>query len=290
MTRKINLSLFVSWLVGFLALFIIVASSAQAGRYELEKGKGVEVCEAYGKSLASPPSATGYLRASHPSFPELSGFSKPKLERLDWQKRGGLMGKVDNFLWERDANPAHYLSEAQRRDWRGTPAQWARARPGYDDYRSHKVSVNYELTRLDIDNDGTVDNVYVDQPAPPYGRLLLVLNADQTDLDYEKTKLVMVHPSRKEQGLGITRPVKKGDWGISPDAISRGYTLVEDSLHYAHYDLFRYKDKVYFDLWWSRHPDYKGKWDEEVGRLRVYTIDQQQTHEVCSYRFDSQAK
>lgn len=285
------------------AALLLTTAPVLAGQYVLEKGKGVEVCEAYQKNLNAmipygysaeaarklqgtvDPAGMGYLRASHPNFPESAGFSRAKLERLvEFNPPPQALLKIDNFLWERDANPAYYMTEAQRRDWRGTPKQWEQVRPAYDDNRNRRLSVGHRVTRMDIDNDGALDNVYIDQPGS--GSALLVLNADLSDVDREKTRLVTVHPSRKEQGAGLTRPVKKGDWGIPPIDIKRGYTFTEDSLHDAYYDLFRYKDKTYFDLWWSGHPDFKGKRDIEVGRLRVYTIEQKQTREVCVYRFD----
>ena len=80
--------------------------------------------------------------------------------------------------------------------------------------------------------------------------------------------------------------MKPGDWGVSPRKAIPGLARTEDSLHHAHYGVFFFKKRAYFDLWWSNHPDYQGKSDVEAGRLHVYKAEQNQTDEVCTYRFD----
>ena len=57
------------------------------------------------------------------------------------------------------------------------------------------------VAHIDIDNDGNQDTVYLSESAT--SKLFVVLNKDETDLDYDKTERAQGHPSRKIQGLGI---------------------------------------------------------------------------------------
>ena len=95
----------------------------------------------------------------------------------------------------------------------------------------------------------------------------------------------MPHPPFKQMGLGVFRPVKKGDWGVPPLFVERGFKPVEDAMSDAHYDVFLYKEITYIDQWWSSHPDFKGKSDTVAGRLRVYQPTPTGTAEICTYRF-----
>ena len=96
----------------------------------------------------------------------------------------------------------------------------------------------------------------------------------------------MPHPARKAQGLGEFRPLA-GRENVPYHPLKKfGRTAVEDSLHEARYDVFQYKKKAYFGLWWSSHPDYKGELDFLVGGpLHVYMIENGQTRETCTYRY-----
>jgi hypothetical protein len=62
--------------LALLALSVFVATPALAGRYELIKGKGVEVCEAYGENLNSFNPSTPML-CERPVNPDFKNFAKP---------------------------------------------------------------------------------------------------------------------------------------------------------------------------------------------------------------------
>lgn len=259
------------------ALFALAAVPAVAGRYELVKGKGVEMCEAYEKNLNSFKPGLPF-RGARPINPEFKDFSKPDL------KPGSFPAdKIYRLLWERDVNPIYYFPVTEWSKWRGTPEQYTRAWESFREGR-RRGQFGDKIGLVDIDNDGNPDTIYLDQRVE-VGALLLVLNTDRSDLDYDKTKFVMQHPSRKEQGLGELRPLEKDAPDYHPDK-KFGFTPVEDALYGAAYDVFRYKNKTYFDLWWTRHPDYQGKLDFQVGKpLRVFMIENNKTREICTYKF-----
>ena len=86
----------------FIFMVAAVASTtftypAHAGRYELIKGRGVEVCEAYEKNLNSlrNPWPMNCEREVSQKFKE---FSKPKWQRVDAIKNFALVWTVDEFL------------------------------------------------------------------------------------------------------------------------------------------------------------------------------------------------
>ena len=124
-------------------LFIVVTVAsavftypAHAGRYELIKGKGMEVCESYAKNLNS-------FKPVHPMIcereinPEMKDFQKPEWKEIDaWENRP-LVRKINRFLG---------LGMAE--DWEDS-LKW--------DIEHRQLVVH--LSQIDIDNDGQRENV-----------------------------------------------------------------------------------------------------------------------------------
>ncbi|MBI3898345.1 MAG: hypothetical protein HY308_08610 [Gammaproteobacteria bacterium] len=199
-------------LIFFMLLSTMFASAAYAGRYELEKGKGLEVCEAYERNLnlSKPQTPRTCQRDIHSEL----GFTRP-----DWQRFFGPVSRIpssshvnehiDRFLWERDANPAGYSILSQ---WKGTKRQRRQAWENYNAERNRGLWPNHRLyAEIDIDNNGETEPVYYEHDcAGSYGSLLLVLMEDYSDINYKKTALVMPHPSRKEAGWGDIRKLRPG--------------------------------------------------------------------------------
>lgn len=270
------------------ALFALAAAPAIAGRYEIVKGKGVKVCEAYERNLNSFKPRSPF-RCDRPVSPDLKDFSKPVFKgSYDLIVPGAgtrsypVVKKVERFLWERDANPVYNFRDGMSK-WRGTPEQYEQTWRHFLSQRERQYMDRWKIAEIDIDNDGTPDTVYRDGQCPT-GTLLLVVNKDMTDIDRARTQLVMPHPSRKTQGLGEYRKLTPGERAAAPER--GGYTEVEDALHGASYDVFQYKNKTYFDLWWIQHPDYQGKLDFQVGKpLRVLAIENNRTREICTYKY-----
>src|SRR6266581_7586105 len=83
--------------VAIATLLLLAVPVAHGGRYELVKGKGVEVCEAYARNLNSFQLHEPMLcdRLVNPRFKELR---KPKWEPLNFDKNLGLIVTVDKLL------------------------------------------------------------------------------------------------------------------------------------------------------------------------------------------------
>ncbi len=276
-------------------LLLLAPASGWAARYVLEEGHGVAVCEAYEKNLNSfAPKVP--MTCNRPVNKETLGFDEPAWDKVEG---GGLTTKgvpiytlnelIGEFLWKRDANPVYQFGITKWPEWQGTPKQ---LKVAHDAYMRERSSRDVMLTwrrvdEFDIDNDGVPEPVWFEQPCgSSFGAFLVVLTPDHKAIDRVKTERVMPHPPFKDRSRrGVFRSVKQGDWGIPPSDIKRGYGPAEDAIHGLYYDLFFYQGRTYFDQWWAQHPDFKGRSDVEVGRLRVFEATPQATRQLCSYRF-----
>lgn len=201
----------------FLFSVVAVASvafipSAHAGRYELMRGKGVEVCEAYEKNLNSFSLGIPMI-CERQINPEMKGFQRPEWKELDALENREMVKNIELFL---DNHP------------RGNPkddlAQW-------EDGIKDRVKIHHlkiEVAQVDIDNDGKADNVvkYYDGSCPMtrhYGTPLLVINQEKS-IDI-RTASLMQNP-KSAAGHTLT-----GIWAGTM------------------YDAFIYKDMAYFDRW-----------------------------------------
>lgn len=198
-------------LVGFIFVF---PSLVFAGEYMLEKGKGVEVCEAYGKNLNSFPLHNKYTMACERKVnPKFTKFKKPEWKELDIWKNREFLKKVERFLDFSD--PDKNLQE-------------------WEKHLKDRINVlgatTINTSQIDINNDGKKENVikYSSGDCPGgnyYGVALLVLNDDENEIDIEKTKPLLQNP----------RHAKYRD-------LSEGWDGTM-------YDIFIYKNKTYFDRW-----------------------------------------
>jgi len=265
------------------------SSPAKAGGYEIVKGKGVEVCEAYKENLNSfKPVIPMYCeRLVNPS---MTNFKKPQWKQLDVFKQSNVIKKIDLFFWRRDANPVYYFPVEEWKTWKGTNKQYAQAFKGYKADRNGRGFIGHYVSKLDINNDGVNEQVYLDNTCSSgaYGVLMLVLNDSQTEIDISKSQHVLQHSNRKEAGLGEFQPLLPGSSTGSPFTKLFGYNFnkVPDSLHHAFYDVFQFKKKTYFDLWWRKHHGLKGKPDNIAEQLQVFMTENNITKEICRYKFN----
>ncbi len=261
----------------------LAAQSGVRKNYELLVGKGTEICEEYEKNLNSfPEDTTRFWRRINPAF---KGFSKPVWNDMSPGER--ILFKIDDFVWQRDANPAYYVNKSY---WGGTKKEFIQAKKAFKE-DSQRVYWNRQIARIDIDNDGILENVVAANFSGGGGLLLFVVNDDLSDIDYAKTKLVMRHPGRKE--LGILRTYPPGEWKLPSSIGSSEDTIVEDSLHAAYYGVFTYKGKTYFDLWWeapiSESKDgLHSRLNFQDSRLRVFFAEKKHVKEICTYRLITQ--
>jgi hypothetical protein len=194
-----------------------------------------------------------------------------------------ILPKIDDFVWQRDANPAYFVGKTS---WRGNQKDWVRARKDFgEDPARFPPSIN--ITKIDINNDGIAEKV-IAQRFYGNGALLFVVNDDVSDLDYEKTRLLFRHQGRKE--LGILRPYLSEEWKLPPSVGSQENTIVDDSLHSASYGIFSYEGKIYFDLWWdspviSIQNGHISDLNDETKRLHVFIAEKNHVTEICTYKY-----
>jgi hypothetical protein len=237
-------------------LLVLFPAVVFAGEYVLVKGKGVEVCEAYGKNLNSfkPAPLMEHARKINPEFKD---FTKPTWEKMYYEHTESkkLFPQIDLFLWEYDVNPAYHNMVREGKSKRTIPKQRAAAWKDYKANRQTLLSVGLPISKIDIDNDGKIENICLDnQPG-----ILLVLNENKTDIDLEKTSLLLQHPR------------------LPPDAEAD----VSDNVYY---DVFIYKQKTYFDFF-RRVWEEKGHDSRWVYWLQVFIIENQKTQEMCNFQF-----
>jgi hypothetical protein len=214
--------------IGVAVAFAFLPSLALAGRYELVKGQGVEVCEAYEKNLNSFK-PTVPMVCHRPISPKFGDFQKPTWDRLNFDQNSKLILAVDNLL-----RPNYFANpEIAESTLRGNVKQ--------DNYK-------YQLTVVDIDNDGKTEPVlrFVESCWPGSPRLggaaLVVLQQDGKNVDVKKSEMI----------------------------------ATEDISRYNHQmrDVFLYKGKTYVDNWLV--------WSMDTGQLQVSVTENGETKLICT--------
>jgi hypothetical protein len=159
------------------ATVILVPTPVLAGKYEIVKGKGMEVCEEYEKNLNS-------FQPHHPMLcdrlvnPEFKDLQKPEWERLDFDKNLDLIVTIDKLL-----RPGYFRAKPEIRvpTLRGNVEQ--------ENYK-------YQTMVVDIDNDGKTEPVlrFVESCWPGSPRLggaaLVVLQQGKKEVDLKKSELI----------------------------------------------------------------------------------------------------
>jgi len=229
-----------------------------AGEYVLVKGEGIEVCEAYKKNLNSFNLHNEYAMACERKVnPQFSDFQKPQWQKMDLRKNIELLKKIELFL-------GNY----------GDPSNNIEGWEEYIESRIKEEYVSIDLCQIDINNDGKKENVikYNDGSCPGgnyYGAPLLVLNDGRTEIDIQKTRPLLQNPRTLKNG-----PLSEGWDG-------------------AMYDIFIYKNKVYFDRWRDGDVTSDGKTIiKTYDLLRVFLTEPDKkrnsiTREICRYKFRS---
>ena len=157
-------------------LLLLAVPVAHGGRYELVKGKGVEVCEAYARNLNSFHPSEPML-CDRPVSPRFKDLRKPKWERLDFDRNLELIVTVDKLL-----RPEYFAKPEMR-------VPTLRGNVEQDNYK-------YQLMIIDIDNDGKTEPVlrFVEScvPGSPRsgGAALVVLEQSKNDVDLKKSRLI----------------------------------------------------------------------------------------------------
>ncbi|MBU3948408.1 MAG: hypothetical protein KJ826_09340 [Proteobacteria bacterium] len=221
------------------------------------KGKGCEVCEAYGKNLNSFNPGNLYNMACERKInPKFTDLKKPEWEEMDLQNNVELLKKIELFLDNFDVTSDNL--------------------EGWEEYIKSRIKDKYvsiKLSQLYILNDGTVNDVvkYAEEGCTSgkhYGALLLVLNDDLNDINIVKSKPLMQN----------SRYMKNGP-------LSEGW-------EYSMYDVFIYKNKTYFDRWSADQWPLDKAGKNKIKLLKVFVIETDKASnasvkEICRYKFRS---
>jgi len=269
------------------------SQNGQQYHFQLTKGKGVPVCDAYLERLNTtkyeePPfcdrpendSVKGFVKLNrlplspadvHDLYPIISNFKlSANQKNLDWadmnlqlrltQRSQGRLTDIGTQLLQRD------LARGAVKIWRYDPA-------------------------IDIDNDGVPDNVEVWQGGAvahvsgkcgedlpnPYSKtggsimhqvqLAFVVTGNNDRLDALKTKKIFAHPS--------------GGYRLPDGSLSANFRPIGITI-----GIFKYQDSYYFDTFFDSRGDFEDKRqnDERLfNTLAVFLHKDGKTRQVCEY-------
>jgi hypothetical protein len=163
--------------------FFVFPTFISAGEYELIEGKEKAVCIAYGKNLNSFKKLPHAMVCERKLNPKFTDFKKPEWKKLDvWENRE-IVRKMDRYLW-------NSRNESEKEFFDKNINQWLeRLKEGI---KNDEITIS--LARVDIDNDGKIDNVIqydmgscsaTDESsfASPDGRRFIIFNDDMTSIN-----------------------------------------------------------------------------------------------------------
>ncbi len=230
---------------------------AHAGNYELIKGKGVEVCEAYGKNLDSSEPTTPMI-CERMINPELKAFKKPEWRNLGEEQTFSLVIE-DNNLTLRSTGSSK--TEAQKEGF----AEWVR-----EQIKDRFLVM--QTAQLDIDNDGVPETVLKERSGdcPMHQASSVsfsVLAKDGQHYDLEKSRYI---------NDGFSRVVAALKKDVKPENARLAGMRDKEFVGGNIYDVFLYQDKTYFDMWVT---------GVDSGRLHVFLRKNGHTKNICTYRF-----
>lgn len=243
----------------FVFLFwILLPASAIAGTYELIKGQGVEVCEAYLINL----NAFGYPMVCERRVDEkLSDFKKPEWTKPEADQVRALefdMAKLVSRVLNRPEPKSEAEIQVRTEDDPGWPAK-------------------RRIARIDIDNDGAPETILKQEDGScPNTRAfsvnIAVLTEDGKHYDLERSKYISADFSKRAAKLTKNAEPEKYRTAGFARRDFWGYTL---------YDTFLYRGDAYVDFW-EMGKDFP---DPKSARLHVFLHKNGKTQEICTYRF-----
>ncbi len=249
----------------FIFMVAAIASAAftypaHAGQYELIKGKGVEVCEAYEKNLNSIPLAYPMI-CERKINPKLTNFKEP-----DWVQPD--LAQVRALEFDRAKLGSKALNQ---------PEPKSKEEISVLTEKDEGSPVRRWIAQVDIDNDGTSDTVLKQQDGNcPMHRAfevhIAVVTKDGKHYDLEKSQYIDADYSALFGQLNKDpKPWDRRTAGLAKS----------DFIGYSLYDIFLYKETTYFDLF-EMGKDYP---DPRSGRLHVFLRKNNKTQEICTYGF-----
>lgn len=149
-TMKNNRKSFLKLLSLVFLLLSFAATPALAGRYELIKGKGVEVCEAYKKNLDRYAALPRFLACGGRFYQfNKEGIVEPNWKQLDFKKRFALYEKAQIY---------HIRIVTEDYSW--PKEEVDRHRKLIKD-QANRPNIQIWLAKFDLDGDGTPENVFM---------------------------------------------------------------------------------------------------------------------------------
>ncbi len=233
-----------------IARSLFAASPALAGQYEIIKGKGVEVCEAYEKNLNTFNPKTYPMVCEREINPRMKDFKKP-----DWVQPSLDQARALEFdmakLTSQVLNQPEPKSEAEIKLRTEKDEGWPAKR---------------WIVSVDIDNDGTPDTVLKQQDgrceSRVFGVSIAVLSKDGKHYDLNKSQYIDADMSVLVGQLNKdSKPWNRRTAGLAKTEFS-GYSL---------YDIFLHKGVAYFDLW-----------EMNKERLHVFLRKGGTTRKICT--------
>lgn len=252
-------------------------------RFELTKGTGIDVCEAYLKRLTTtyfdlPPFC------DRPENVDIEGFEK--LNRVEltaeelyllYFRMSSFLHDRDQFYWERQTG---YPPKRNKGDPRNREREIEEMKRNI---RSRSAWAYRYNPPIDFDNDGIADDTVVVfknsptrcgniQPNSAYPErgmtLVFILSPDHLCVDETMTERLIGHPVG-----GYPLPDKKGIYGkFRPIGLFMG--------------IFRYKNVTYFDTYFDGWGDLKGKRrnDPNISEtLGVFMLKRGKLEQICEY-------
>jgi hypothetical protein len=264
-----------------LAILTFYGGTSANADYIVEKGRDIDLCEKYKDNLnvGNPKSAYQTERPISSSFPDFKS--------AEWYRfPDGTSLSADaivEFFWKRDVNPVQYIQDTQYASWQGSKQQIQAAKRSYinrigSEEDGFDQSVSFKFAEVDLDNDGIPERILQFKP-DPYSSLLLILRPDLSEIDKDKSRLVLRHaPWGTKSSIAFRKA--QGARSLEP---------IEDALHGAYYGIFTFRGKTYFDLWWfsDAHMARLPRQSANQWRLRVYEGNASVAKEVCVIRIDS---
>lgn len=272
------------------ALVIAPVAPSSHAAYILEDGHRTDLCQLYRDNVNADKPKVPYAV----NRPLSVAFSE--LQTITWSYPPASApfpsDAITQFFWKRDANPAWYLTYPDEwLRWKGTPTEIQKARRSYvrrigDGANGYDQSVSFRLARVDIDNDGALDNVAQFSPNLQT-TLLVLLDEHLAEVDTARTELVLRHSAWGNKGSNAFRRQLSGQQ-FNPAFAKVGLEPVEDALHGASYGVFSFRQKTYYDLWWLNDPQQARSTPPSIKdwRLRIFSAEGRHTREVCKIRFD----
>lgn len=246
--------------------------------FQLTRGRGVKVCEAYRERL----NRSWYPRwpmCDRPEDDRVSGFRKLGRVSLSPEQIQPFWASVKFFLSTRDPDRWKLIDESDRK--LGLPRQYGDREQQLRTIRGESSFHMYGFDPLiDIDNDGIPDPVvmwrqgdcaYFDGPLPrSWVQVPVVLNTGGDAPDGERTRRLFGHPVE-----GYRLPSGKMTERFRPIGLRMGIFWF-DGLYYM---------DAFFDEWGDFRNQRRS--DPEIGNtLGVFLAQGGKVEQVCEYRME----